>query len=101
MAIHDVAHESPPALHDLRISQFVELVFVRTGENAEKVMVLGIEPDGLIGNPGILERFDQLGKDVVMALFVLGRLVGMETHPESYAIGHCVLFSSAHSGPMD
>src|SRR5271170_404291 len=93
MAVHDIAHEGPPALHDLSIRQFVELVVVRTGENAKEVMVLGIEPDGIIGNTSILERSDQLGEYLVMAFFVFGRLTGIEIHAESYAFGHYVLLS--------
>jgi hypothetical protein len=52
-------------------------VVVRTGENTKEVMVLGIEPDEIIGNTSILERSDQLGEYLVMAFFVFGRLTGI------------------------
>jgi hypothetical protein len=48
LAVHDVAHEGPPALHHLLVGQDVELVVVGAGEDAEEVVALGVEPDRVV-----------------------------------------------------
>ena len=80
MGFHDIGHMRPPRLHDVVGRKFVHAVIICTPEDAKKDIRLFVEVDRVIRNTGVFKQRDQIGPDVVMAVFVFVFCPRREAH---------------------